>query len=102
MPMPEMPIEVNFLVSTTSNVWIKDRENCYAAGKADALPPWPPEEGKVFVIGKGLNFCGQVLGRWNGTNWDRRLDIPGEKWFSDEPSDGITAAYLLGELEEVK
>jgi hypothetical protein len=67
---------------------------CYAAGKADALPPWPPEDGKVWRhSGEAYKFVGE---KWNFIGkWGVGIII------NSSGQIRITAAYFRGELELV-
>jgi hypothetical protein len=74
---------------------VKECEKHYAAGKADAIPPWPPEANKVWRHkGEAYRF---VCGKWNFIGkWgvDTIINSSGQTY--------ITAAYFRGELEEIK
>lgn len=116
MPMPVKPKEmtIEFLENGKWKAWEKDRKNCYAAGKADALPPWPPPY-KPFKFKSGV--VGGLTVMWRIPEFDRFSDKPcwcsptnlsdgisvtWEKVSSNQfRGDDVTAAYFRGELEEV-
>lgn len=127
MPMPEtMPRLVNFTLRCTcgqKNVQkafgveelVSHGQYCYAAGKADALPPWPPESYKSFKFNSGE--IGGTIVQWRHAEYDRTgkciwcmpihlSDGISVAWSAAWPNgltgDYITAAYFRGELEEVK
>src|SRR5574343_1632444 len=93
MPMPVKPKEmtIEFLENGKWKAWEKDRKNCYAAGKADALPPWPPENRTKFELKGDLYLFESLAGDFL---WYYKTEYNGYQVAFKSLQTFLTAAYF--------